>query len=147
MRDSCILPLSLWTMSSYTVGYMKKIAIIEDDEATRATLDAMLTDEGYETILIARYRDPLAELRAAEPDLVLLDLMLGDWSDGLTIARAVRADPLLTQLPIIVLSAAQNMLRRYRPEFVGLHCQVLDKPFDLQDLLVLIAGALTQDQK
>lgn len=56
---------------------MQRIAVIEDDEATRYTLYLMLTEEGYEAIPIEGPGDLLAKLSATQPDLVLLDLMLG----------------------------------------------------------------------
>jgi DNA-binding response OmpR family regulator len=125
---------------------MRLIAIIDDDEAVRSALQVALTEEGYAAILIAERGDVLGQLDAAKPDLVLLDMVLGGWSDGLVLAAAMRAEPLLADVPIIVMSAAPEVLRRYSSALMYLRCQLLAKPFDLDDLLGLITGVLASDQ-
>jgi CheY-like chemotaxis protein len=77
---------------------------------------------------------------------VLLDLMLSGWGDGLAIAAAIRSDPVLVHTPIIVVSAALHVLRQHATDLTQLDCQVLQKPFDLDNLLGLIAGALASAQ-
>lgn len=121
---------------------MHRIAIIEDDEPIRSTLQALLVAYGYEVILVNGPGDLLAQLAAVGPDLVLLDLVLGAWGDGLALAAAVREHPLLLNLPLIILSAAVERLGQYSNTLTALQCQVLAKPFDLDDLLACIATAL-----
>jgi two-component system response regulator MprA len=125
---------------------MQRIAVIEDDAAIRFTLDTVLTEEGYEAILIEGPGDLLVQLTASKPDLVLLDLLLGAWGDGLALARAIRREPGWERSPIVVLSAARNELRQHTDELTESRCQVLEKPFDLDDLLAIIAGALASVQ-
>jgi DNA-binding response OmpR family regulator len=125
---------------------MQRIVVIEDDEATRATLQVLLTDEGYEALLIEGPGDLLAQLAATKPDLVLLDLMLGSWGDGLALACAIRREPGWKRLPLIVLSAASDRLDQHAFILRDLRCPVLEKPFDLDDLLALIAGELVTAQ-
>jgi two-component system response regulator (stage 0 sporulation protein F) len=125
---------------------MQRIAVVEDDETTRFLLDTVLTAEGYEVILVAGPGDLLAQLSVARPDLVLLDLLLGAWGDGLTLAGAIRQEPGWERLPLIVMSAAPNILHRHDPSLIRLRCHVLEKPFDLDDLRALIKGALASAQ-
>jgi DNA-binding response OmpR family regulator len=119
-----------------------RIAIIEDDAAIRLLLQATLADEGYEVLQIAGPGDVLAQLAAAAPDLVLLDLVLGRWGDGLALAQAIRKDPLLLDTPIVVMSAAVTVLQQHAEALDLLRCHVLEKPFDLDRLLGVIASAL-----
>ena len=125
---------------------MQRIAVIEDDAATSATLQVLLTDEGYEVLLIEGPGDLLAQLAATKPDLVLLDLMLGGWGDGLALACAIRRQPGWKRLPLIVMSAASDRLDQHAFTLRDLRCPVLEKPFDLDDLLALIAGELVTAQ-
>jgi DNA-binding response OmpR family regulator len=125
---------------------MQRIAVIEDDAATSATLQVLLTDEGYEVLLIEGPGDLLAQLAATKPDLVLLDLMLGGWGDGLALACAIRREPGWKRLPLIVMSAAADRLDQHAFILRDLRCPVLEKPFDLDDLLALIAGELVTAQ-
>jgi CheY-like chemotaxis protein len=126
---------------------VQRIAVIEDDKANRLLLDSVLTLEGYEVILVEGPGNLLAQLAAARPDLVLLDLLLGAWGDGLALADAIRQEPGWEQLPLIVMSAASTLLHRLDPTLMRLECYVLAKPFDLQDLLALVKGALAAAQR
>jgi DNA-binding response OmpR family regulator len=123
-----------------------RIAILEDEPSVRSMIHLVLTAAGYEAILIEERGDLLAQLVTARPALVLLDMVLGGWSDGLVLAAAIRADPLLMHTPIIVTSAAKSIIRQYADVLLALQCHVLEKPFDLEDLLALIEGALAVAQ-
>jgi CheY-like chemotaxis protein len=125
---------------------MQRIAVVEDDEANRLLLDAVLTAEGYEVILVVGPGDLLAQLSDACPDLVLLDLLLGAWGDGLALAEAIRQEPGWERLPLIVMSAAPSILHRHDPSLTRLRCYALEKPFHLDDLRALIKGALASAQ-
>jgi DNA-binding response OmpR family regulator len=125
---------------------VQRIAIIEDDGATRFTLQTALTDEGYDAVLIEGPGDLLVQLSACRPDLVLLDLMLGAWGDGAALAAAIHTDRLLARTPVIVMSAARDTLRQHAGALAALGYPTLEKPFDLDRLLALVAGALARDQ-
>jgi two-component system phosphate regulon response regulator PhoB len=125
---------------------MPRIAVVEDDEAIRILLDTVLTEEGYTVIRVEGPGDLLAPLMAARPDLVLLDLLLGGWGDGLAFAGAIRQAPGWERLPLIVMSTAPATLRRQDPALLRLRCYTLEKPFDLDELLALIKGALAAAQ-
>jgi DNA-binding response OmpR family regulator len=73
-------------------------------------------------------------------------MVLGGWSDGLVLAAAIRAEPRLADLPIIVMSAAPEVLQRYSSALTYLRCRLLAKPFDLDALLALIASELGSSQ-
>jgi DNA-binding response OmpR family regulator len=63
---------------------------VDDDEAVRLTIGAVLTDDGYTVALSRSGADALSTLRRVEFDVVLTDLRLGDL-DGLRILEAVRS--------------------------------------------------------
>lgn len=58
---------------------------------------------------------------------------------GLELARAIRADPELETLPIILTSGAQGSIGRAEPQMFNV---VLDKPYDERKLLVAVAQLL-----
>lgn len=120
---------------------MHRIAILDDDVSIRTVLSDVLMDEGYEVFLVEGSEDLLAKLAAARPDLVLLDWRLGAWGDGLALARAIRADLQFSHVRLIFMSAAQAELRKHFRALADLGCTVIEKPFDLDDLLARIAGA------
>lgn len=119
------------------------IAVIDDDDPFLDLLRDILEGEGYR-VTVGRVLDgALALLRAAPPDLLVLDLTMGtERAAGLTLLRALRADPPFARLPIIVASAATDLLTTHAAAFAHLDAVVLAKPFDLDHLIARV-GRLT----
>ena len=85
----------------------RRIAIVEDDPVIRANYTDVLEKHGYEVAAYGDRRAALAALRARLPDLVLLDIGLGDEVDGgFTLCRELRT--LSGSLPIIFLTARDS---------------------------------------
>jgi len=85
----------------------RRIAIVEDDPVIRANYADALAKHGYAVSAYGDRREALAALRARLPDLVLLDIGLGDEVDGgFTLCRELRAQS--AALPIIFLTARDS---------------------------------------
>ena len=82
---------------------MTTIAVVEDNADNRLLLHALL-DGPYRIVEFENGTDALAGLRAAPPDLVLLDISLPGM-DGNEILAHMRADAGLRLLPVIALTA------------------------------------------
>ena len=57
----------------------------------------------------------MAALRARRHDLLVLDLLMGRGAEGIGVARAVRADPQLKRLPILVVTGIRTQLEAIFP--------------------------------
>ena len=87
----------------------RRIAIVEDDPAIRANYTDVLRKQGYEVVAYGNRGDALAALRLRLPDLVLLDIGLGDDVDGgFALCRELRT--LSGALPIVFLTARDSDL-------------------------------------
>jgi two-component system, OmpR family, response regulator len=85
----------------------RRIAIVEDDPVIGANYADVLKKHGYEVIQHTNRPDALAAMRTRLPDLVLLDIGLGDEIDGgFALCRELRA--LSGTLPIIFLTARDS---------------------------------------
>lgn len=82
---------------------MSTIAVVEDNPDNRLLLHALLDDD-YDIVEFENGVSALAGLRAAPPDLVLLDISLPGM-DGNEILAHIRADAALRSLPVIALTA------------------------------------------
>ena len=80
---------------------MKKILIIEDDKVLRGELKILLGANGYETVEVTDFEDTAGQALAAEPDLVLLDIVL-PGANGQMILREIRAK---SDVPVIMLTS------------------------------------------
>jgi DNA-binding response OmpR family regulator len=111
----------------------KRVLIAEDEESIVVSLDFLMHSSGFETCVVrdgARVIDLVAAFR---PHLLLLDIMLPGTS-GLAICRALRADPVLRDTSILMLTAMGGRNDAAR----GLECGADDyvvKPFSTRDLL------------
>jgi CheY-like chemotaxis protein len=83
-----------------------RILVVDDDEDVREVMTFVLGVEGHDCVSAANGLEALALLRGrarARPQVILLDLMMPEL-DGVSSMRALRADPDLARIPVIVLS-------------------------------------------
>jgi two-component system phosphate regulon response regulator PhoB len=118
----------------------KRIIIVEDEKDMAELVALRLRREGYEVELAADGASGLEKIRAAPPDLVLLDLMLPRMS-GQEVARRLRDDPRTANIPILMLTA-----RSEESDIVfGLKSSADDyvtKPFSMSILAARVAALL-----
>lgn len=116
---------------------MPRSVLVVDDEADLAgLLRALLEGAGYRVAVAGDGRAALRLLGAGHYDLVLSDLMM-PYLDGAGLAAAMRADPALRAIPLVLLSAAPGAAARAAP------CAAfLPKPFDVEAVLATVARLL-----
>jgi CheY-like chemotaxis protein len=114
----------------------KTVLLAEDDVEIRDILQDLLEAEGYDVIPASHGRQALEFLEGVRggklPDLVVLDLMM-PLVDGVQVLKAMKDDPELSNIPVVVLSA----VARERPAGAS---AFLRKPIPLQKLFDTIRG-------
>jgi len=122
---------------------MKKILVIEDDEAILIGLEDNLKNEGYDVIVARDGRDGL-DLALHKPvDLILLDIML-PGINGYEICRELKKQNY--EVPIIMLTAKT----KEKDKVLGLDLGADDyvtKPFSIKELLARINAILRRYEK
>lgn len=119
----------------------RTIMIVEDDSEIRSLLSDFLTREGFTTVWAEDGAAMDRALAQAQPDLVVLDIML-PGEDGLSICRRLRAT---STLPILMLTAKADDIDR----IVGLEIgadDYLPKPFNPRELLARIRAILRRSE-
>ncbi len=87
---------------------MKKILTIEDDNTFGAVLVESLQDEGFTVERVAEGGDAaIAAVKKFAPDLIVSDIMLPKLS-GVETLRKLKADPLTSGIPVIMLSSLEH---------------------------------------
>jgi CheY-like chemotaxis protein len=113
-----------------------EILLVDDDDELRESIAEGLEQAGFIVIRATDGNDALGHLRHASlPSLVLLDLLMPGMN-GWQLCEAMHADPVLSEIPIVALSATASM----DPESLHL-AEVADwiaKPFELADVLGVI---------
>jgi DNA-binding response OmpR family regulator len=116
------------------------ILIVEDDRLNVRLLTEICHNAGYETRVAMDGETGLEMAEEIRPDLILLDLMLPRL-DGFGVLTRLRADPLLADTPVIVVTAIQDTDARTRAVELGAD-DFLNKPFKLYDLQTRVRSAL-----
>ena len=91
----------------YSPGMPRRIALVEDEPAIRANYADALRRHGYDVAAYASRREAMDAFRARLPDLAVIDIGLGDETEGgFALCRDLRA--LSAQLPIVFLTARDS---------------------------------------
>jgi CheY-like chemotaxis protein len=121
-----------------------RIAVIDDDPTFLELMQDLLGGgEGYEVFTCASSVDSLEFVKRVQPDLVMLDLMLGREQAGWAVLDLLRSDPATSSTPVIVCSAAVRALDGQTEQCNKFAVQVIAKPFDVEELLVAIERLLS----
>lgn len=118
------------------------ILVIEDDRATREMVSQHLQGARYAVLQAENGAMGLRLAGAQPPGLIVLDLALPD-TDGLQVLKALKANPALSAVPVIVLSARKAPAEIDAAKKAGA-AVYLTKPFVAQTLLDYINGLLRQ---
>jgi DNA-binding response OmpR family regulator len=115
---------------------MHKILLVEDHADIRRLIRMTLEFEPVEIREAGDAQAGLAMARDWQPDLVLLDVMMPGHLNGLDLCRALRADPQLQQVPVVMLSACGHASDRQAGMDAGATAYLV-KPFSPMQLLDL----------
>lgn len=119
-----------------------RVLLVEDDPSMRFLCGFNLDLEGFEVVEAATGEEALAKIDGAAFDLVLLDVMLPDFS-GLEVALRLRADAQTQEVPIVFVSARGGELDLEHGRAVGAIDYIV-KPFDPIALPVRLRGDLEE---
>lgn len=115
----------------------QRVLVIEDDEMIRESLMELLEDHGYQTDGAGHGREALDKLLApttAPPCLIVLDLMM-PIMDGREFRRQQLADPALSQIPVVIMSAYRDF-EQLADELAPVG--MFRKPLKVQELLDVV---------
>lgn len=87
-----------------TTGRSTRILLAEDDPTNQYVFRAILSAAGYEVEIVDNGLQALDRVRASQPSIVLLDMMM-PVMDGYEAAGRIAADPELDDVPVIALTA------------------------------------------
>ena len=109
-----------------------RILLVDDDAGVRGVLKDLLLIEGYQVVAASDGPEALAKAANLVPDLILLDVMMPNM-DGFEVCEKLRADPLLGDVPVIMLTALDDSESRLRGIEAGAD-DFVSKPFEYVEL-------------
>jgi len=118
----------------------KKILIVEDEPEIIKGVPELLKESGYLVWMANNAVEALEKLKAFNPDLILLDLVLPDQS-GFKIAQKIKTLPKYANIPIIAISLKNEPIDKHIAIKSGI-MDYMEKPLDTQRLLYHIKTIL-----
>ena len=118
----------------------KIILIADDNENIREALTYLLEDEGYELLLAKDGADTLRKVRERKPDILFLDIMMPEIN-GYDVCRAIKNDPDLKSIYVIMLTAKGQVAEQERGKEVGAD-EYIVKPFSPMEILARVKSLL-----
>jgi two-component system sensor histidine kinase/response regulator len=112
------------------------VLIVDDITKNLQVVGTILRQAGYAVTPATSGAEALEGLREHLPDLILLDLMMPEM-DGLEVCRRLKADPLIRPIPVIFLTASNEMEHLVKGFEVGA-VDYVTKPFNPPELLARV---------
>jgi len=85
-----------------------RIVLVDDDADFLEMNKSVLESQGYAVACFADPRAALAAMKADPPALLVTDLMMNALDAGFSLARSMKADPRLSRVPIVIVTAAAS---------------------------------------
>lgn len=111
---------------------------MDDDKDILEIIKYILEDSGYEVDTLAEGKSLFDRIKQHEPDLILLDIMLGNL-DGRELCKTLKTKQETKNIPVILISASHDPGRLTQ---IGSPDDFIAKPFDIDDLLNSISRQL-----
>ncbi|MBN2003275.1 MAG: response regulator [Anaerolineae bacterium] len=109
-----------------------QVLIVDDDPGARATLEALLFKEGYDLAFAENGVEALEKAADLIPDAILLDVMMPGM-DGFEVCQHLRADPVLAEIPVIMITALDDRESRLEGIQAGAN-DFVSQPYDRAEL-------------
>jgi DNA-binding response OmpR family regulator len=119
---------------------MRRIIVVDDNEDILEIIKLILEGYDYEVATLADGSLLFEKIHEFKPDLILLDIMLGNM-DGRELCKAMREDDETKDIPVIFVSASHSISERFIA--MGSNVDFLAKPFDINDLIDKVAMSLS----
>jgi len=118
----------------------KKLLMIDDDPDFVEGIKSILDAANYSVDVAYNPKDGLQALQSKTYDLLLLDIMMGRGAEGIMIARKLRKDPKLREMPVLIITGIREQMaflfpgEPVHPRFVAVD-ELVEKPVEPKLLL------------
>ena len=129
-----------------------KIMMIDDDPDFVAGIRVILEKADYEVNVAHNPKDGFQALLNKSYDLLLLDIMMGRGAEGVALARKIRKEPKLKNLPVLIITGVREQIaflfpgQAVHPNFVDVD-ELVEKPVEPNLLLEKVEALLMASKK
>lgn len=87
---------------------MAKIVCVDDDRDILDTCEVILTGRGHEVFTASSGKEGVKKVKEVKPDLVLMDVMMDDFTDGFNAVYEIRKDSAVKYTPVMMLTSVNQ---------------------------------------
>ena len=132
----------------------KRLLIIDDDPDFVEGIKSILVGAEYEVDIAYNPKDGFEALQSNPPDLLLLDIMMGRGAEGVMLARKIRKDTDLREVPVLIITGMREQIaflfpgEPVHPRFVPVD-ELVEKPVEPEFLLERVSALIeaAEDRK
>jgi DNA-binding response OmpR family regulator len=119
---------------------MKKprVMVVNDTQEILELFRDILEEEGFEVALYSYAFRDLGEIEQVAPDLVILDFLIGGEAQGWQLLQKMKMHRATRDVPVIVCTAAIQMVRELEGHLTAKGVGLVLKPFDIDDLVATV---------
>ncbi len=121
----------------------KTVLVVDDDQVFVAAVTAIL-ETNYEVRTAGNGTEAFESVAELKPDLIVLDVMMDYLSEGFDVARKLRGDPVMKDIPLVMLTGVdQRFDYRLEQDESWVPCdRFLEKPVEPEKLLAEVSALL-----
>ncbi|NOH01535.1 MAG: response regulator [Chloroflexi bacterium] len=129
------------------MNVQKRLIIIDDDPDFVGGIKSILERAEYQVDTAYNPKDGFQALQARRYDLLLLDIMMGRGAEGIALARKIRKDPKLREMPVLIITSVREQIaflfpgQAVHPNFVDVD-ELVEKPVEPKLLLEKVSALI-----
>jgi DNA-binding response OmpR family regulator len=124
-----------------------RILVINDTQEILELFRMLLEEEGYEVVLAGFPIQQISDIEQIKPDLIILDFVFGDQKTGWQMLQMLKMKRSTATIPVIVCTAALDLVREQEGYLVSQGVHVVFKPFDIDSLLEAVRQEMQSQHK
>ena len=120
-----------------------RILVVNDTQEILELFRMLLEEEeGYDVVLSGFPIQQIKDIEHIKPDLIILDLVLGDEKTGMQMLQMLKMQRSTASIPVLVCTAALQIVREQEGYLVSQGVHVVYKPFVIDDLMANVKQLL-----
>ena len=120
-----------------------RILVVNDTQEILELFRMLLEEEeGYDVVLSGFPIQQVKDIEHIKPDLIILDLVLGDEKTGMQMLQMLKMQRSTAAIPVLVCTAALQIVREQEGYLVSQGVHVVYKPFEIDDLMANVKQLL-----
>jgi DNA-binding response OmpR family regulator len=124
----------------------QRILVVNDTPDILEMFQMVLEEEGYEVVLSSFPYRQISDVEKIKPDLIILDYIFQGEKTGWQMLQLLKMQRSTAHIPVIVCTAASNVVQEQEGYLVAQGVRVVYKPFEIDQLVEMIALAF-KDQR